>query len=253
MAFVSCGSGGPSDTNGGLCEQCGDSDGPCISPAKTTGGDRPEGCTKDPCFIELRCARKVDSGQRRCFPVNPQTLQLDFFYECDGSKPEQVFVPTPTATATATPEPSKSPTPTNTGLTPSPTSVTPTSTAKTPTPTTTPQATATPELQDVDVTITIETTGADLPMTFAATVRYPAAKGNFLLDGAIDCDDDAELTPHDNGNGTVAIAFSSEDTEGTDSVSLDCVFHQTAGEPLVAADLDGSTTASGAAVKFELP
>lgn len=101
---ISCGSGGSDDTDGELCQQCGDTDGPCISPAAVAGDDRPSFCGNvDPCPVELRCLRKLDSGQRRCFPANPITHELDTQYRCDGARPEPDFVATPTPTATATP------------------------------------------------------------------------------------------------------------------------------------------------------
>jgi hypothetical protein len=120
-AVTSCGSGGKSaSTNGDLCDQCGDTDGPCNNAgADVTGNDLPiEGCLTDPCHVRLTCLRKVDSGQRRCYPVNPITDRVDLFYECDGSRPGGTPVePTSTVTPTETeahPDP-EGQTPTATG------------------------------------------------------------------------------------------------------------------------------------------
>ncbi len=137
LAVVSsCGKGGGGDgsSNGELCEQCGDTDGPCLDSVQVTGADADALCPAagmpTPCPITLTCLRKLDSAQRRCFP---EDSRLDFF-ECDGSRANRRTA-TPTPTATLTPSPTLSPTPTvtvtSTGLTPSP--------ALTPTPTSSPE------------------------------------------------------------------------------------------------------------------
>ena len=235
--IASCGGGGSDgDSNGALCEQCGDTDGPCQPAVVASGDDRPSGCTSDPCTIELRCTRKVDSGQRRCFPVDPSTDQLDFRYECDGSRPIQSFAPTLTPSATPTV------TPINTA--PTATGVTPTATAATPTPTATPTG---PE--DSIVTITVEEpSGNDVPAIFTVTVLYPSSKGNFLADGVPDCDD-GDFSIQDNGAGTLQLSFTG-DPEFTDSVEQDCTFHQTSGAQLRASELNG--TAPGLRVTFDV-
>jgi hypothetical protein len=131
LAVVSsCGKGGgDGSSNGELCDQCGDTDGPCLGSVQVTGADADALCpalgTPSPCDITLMCLRKLNSSQRRCFP---EDSTLDFF-ECDGSRANRrTATPTPTATRTATP----TATATSTGLTPSP-GLTPT-----PTPTSSP-------------------------------------------------------------------------------------------------------------------
>lgn len=233
--IVSCGGSSDGDSNGGLCEQCGDTDGPCnIAGATVSGNDRPEGCTTDPCDVQLQCVRKVDSGQRRCFPLNPTTDSLDFRYECDGSRP--ALVPTPRPEPTATLTPNATATPTDTG--PTATGATPTSTAPTPT--------ATPgEAEPVTVDITIaDPDDDDLPSSFSATVTYPASKGSFLLEGDEDCTLEEGLTAQDDGAGTLTLTFSG-DTDGISFVDASCDFHQLTGQTLVDADLNGTVNAGG--------
>lgn len=233
-ALTSCGGGGSDgDSNGALCEQCGDTDGPCQPTVETSGNDRPSGCTTDPCTVELRCVRKVDSGQRRCFPVDPSTDQLDFDYKCDGSRPIASYAPTLTPSASPTPTPEATVGPTSTG--PTATAATPTSTAATPTATATPSG---PEDSTVTITVT-QRNGNDVPAIFSVTVSYPSEKGNFLLDGAPDCDEgDYDIT--DNGTGTLLLSFIGE-PEFTTEVEQDCTFHQTSGAQLRASELSGTT------------
>lgn len=232
-AAMSCGGGGGgADSNGALCEQCGDSDGPCQATAVTTGDDRPSGCTTDPCTVQLRCVRKVDSGQRRCFPNNPSTGELDFRYECDGSQPIESFAPTitPTPTVTSTPEATLTPSATA----PTPTGATPTATGVTPTATPTPE-----EPEEVEVTITItEPTGTDVPAIFSVTVTYPASKGSFIGPDGVDCDT-ADFNVQDEGNGTLLLSFTGDAALAGDSVDVDCTFHQTDGASLTASELGG--------------
>jgi len=136
LAVVSsCGQGGGGgSSNGELCDQCGDTDGPCLATVQVTGNDADALCPAiampTPCSIELACLRKLDSAQRRCFPAD---FALDFF-KCDGSRANrQTATATPTATLTTTPTVTVTGTgPTATGLTPTP-ALTPTS-ALTPTP-----------------------------------------------------------------------------------------------------------------------
>src|SRR5437868_4030812 len=137
LAVVSsCGKGGgDGSSNGELCDQCGDTDGPCLGSVQVTGADADALCPalgkSPPCDVTLACLRKLNSAQRRCFP---EDSTLDFF-ECDGSRANRRTA-TPTSTATMTPTGTLSPTPTvtvtSTGLTPSP-ALTPT-----PTPTSSP-------------------------------------------------------------------------------------------------------------------
>jgi hypothetical protein len=111
---ASCGGGGSS--NGGLCEQCGGSDGPCQSSAFVVpGATRPEPCPTAGANLcvqrDLICRRKVDSAQQRCYPANQDGSEVDFQFRCDGSRPGGTLVPatlTPTSTA-LTPTPAGTP------------------------------------------------------------------------------------------------------------------------------------------------
>jgi hypothetical protein len=230
--IVSCG-GSDGESDGGLCEQCGDTDGPCNAAGASVGGnDRPEGCgDNDPCNVQLQCVRKVDSGQRRCFPLNPTTNSLDFRYECDGSRPALVPTSTPVPTTTLTPSPTV--TPTDTG--PTATGATPTSTAPTP------EVTATPADGDevfVDITIAADADEVgELPSPFSVTVAYPTAKGSFVANGAADCPDlDDGVTVQDAGSGSLAISFAGDTTDFT-LTTVSCTFHQVTGQTLVTSDL----------------
>lgn len=243
--ITSCGGGGEGSSNGDICEQCGDTDGPCNAAGATvTGNDRPTGCgANDPCTVQLQCVRKVDSGQRRCFPVDPSTGSLDLFYRCDGSRP--ALVPTSTPVPSATPTPTATATPTDTG--PTATGPTPSSTAPTPT--------ATPgESEDVTVTINIAADSEeenDLPPSFSVNVTYPTAKGSFLVDGAVDCGNlDDGVTVQDAGTGTLAIAFSG-DSEDLTSIFLDCNFRQISGQTLTNADLGTSSNPGSLVVSID--
>jgi hypothetical protein len=242
-ALVSCGGGGSDGgTDGTICAQCGDSDGLCLETEDVTGDDRPSFCgDTDPCTVRLRCLRKLDSAQRRCFPANPATNELDLAYKCDGSRPNPSVAPT----TTATPEPTSTPEPT---LTPSATAITPT-----PTVSSTPAATATPsDAETVDVTINIETQADDLPATFSATVSYPAAKGNVKDEnGKTDCDPDDGGTVTDNGNGTLSISFDIDPADFGQDVSIACVFHQVSGQTLTNADLGKTVTPSSLSIDIE--
>lgn len=233
----SCGGGSGGDSNGNLCEQCGDSDGPC----NAAGADIPAGASQPgfcpnrddgSCHVSLICTRQVDSAQRRCYPANPDTNALDLRYECGGSRPQGTPVPVATPTLTGTP--------------------TQTSTAATATATgPTPSATPTPDdgTEDVSVTITIEQpSGNDVPPIFTVTVTYPSEKGSFLLDGVVDCDD-TDFDLEDNGTGRLLMSFIG-DAEGTDAIDVDCTFHQTAGLPLTAGELNGE--AGTLRVSFEI-
>ncbi len=113
--ITSCGGGGGS-SNGGLCEQCGDDpDGPCQTSIVIMPGDGQPQCTNpvDPatgtCTVELECRRKVDSGQRRCYPVLPYTnvmdRNVDSQFRCDGSRPGGTPGPAPTPTLSPSPGP----------------------------------------------------------------------------------------------------------------------------------------------------
>ena len=229
--MMSCGGSSDGDSNGNLCEQCGDTDGPCnAAGASTSGDDRPAGCgTTDPCQVELRCVRKVDSGQRRCFPVNPSTDQLDLRYECDGSRPIESFAPTVTPLPSVTLTPSATATPESTG----PTATGPTPSATGPTPT----VTATPDgnQNEIDVSIDAETEEDELP-PFTATISYPAAKGSFT---PLDCEGDDEFVAQDSGSGILTLRLQSN-PDGLTSVGTTCTFHQISGQTLVDSDLNDS-------------
>jgi hypothetical protein len=247
---TSCGSGGKgASTNGNLCDQCGDTGGPCVSGTiDLTGDDRLDRCknstssTDTKCTVELRCVRKVDSGQRRCFPFDPTTGQIDFFYECDGSRPVQSFAPTltPTTTPTLTPVASVTSTPAETATGPTPTATGPTPSGATPTVTTEPEPTATPAPADVDVDISVTTDADEFTASFTVTVRYPPSKGTFASGGTLTCDGDTEgLTATDDGSGTLTLSFAA-DTERSFSNDVTCTFHQLAGQALAEIDLNGS-------------
>jgi len=148
----SCGSGGGGGgSNGELCEQCGDTDGPCHQTTTVDGDDADKLCLtgETSCTVGLMCFRKLDSAQRRCFPVpfeTPSAPEANFLlFECDGSRPNPI-TPTPTATPTLTVvNATATPTATATGPTPSATSLTPTPTAtESGAAGATPSATATP-------------------------------------------------------------------------------------------------------------
>lgn len=242
--LVGCGGGGGS-SDGHLCEQCGETDGPCISPEVLPAADedRPAFCTAgQDCTVNLRCVRKIDSAQRRCFPADPNNSNaLDVDFECDGSRPE----PLPSVTITPTPVPTE--TPLGPTLTPSATAVTPTPTGATPTPT--PEPTATAEAEETVVSITVELeSGDDFTTGFTATVTYPAAKGTFLANGLVDCDTFDALTFTDNGSGTLTLAFGG-DPDGVSSVDADCTFHQKAGQSFDIEELSGSVT-NGLTINF---
>lgn len=116
VVITSCGgSGGGSD--GELCNQCGDDpDGPCRPSIIITAvvpddpNDRVPRCTRDidpatgTCTVELACRRKVDSSQRRCFPLAPGGNDVDYQFRCDGSRPGGTPRPQPTPTLSPTPE-----------------------------------------------------------------------------------------------------------------------------------------------------
>jgi hypothetical protein len=229
----SCGGGGGSDSDGKLCQQCGDTDGPCLRGEEVSGDDRPDFCKVaglDPCPVELHCLRKLDSAQRRCFPANPITHNLDEQYRCDGSRPNPsgdpttTPVPSPTFTASATPQP------TATGPTPAGQTTAPT-----------PESTAAPE--DVAVDITIDTDEDTFTSSILVTVTYPTAKGTFVNGGASDCDPDEGLTAVDDGNGTLTLAFVG-DPEDSFPLDAACVFHQVAGQTLTNADLATQASSS---------
>jgi len=244
--MVSCGGGGGNDSNGGLCEQCGDTDGPCnIAGADIEPGQAafPSFCTnpQSTCHVTLVCTRKLDSAQRRCFPADSAGA-LDLRYECDGSRPQATPVPTGTATPTGTV--TESPTPTT-----SPTSTGPTPTGVTPTASATPATTATPGgPQDLDVTVSLTTDADNLTDAFSLTVTYPASKGTFG-GASVSCEDDAgTVQATDNGSGTLIVSIPG-DPDGFSGTDVVCVFHQLAGQTLL--DTDLTPTLSNSAVTVD--
>lgn len=246
---TSCGGGGGSP-DGKLCQQCGDTDGPCISPATIDDEERPSFCPAEGnCQVRLLCVRKLDSGQRRCFPADPASNRLDVDYECDGERPD----PSGNPTTTSTPQPTTTPLATTT---PEATSTGPTATALTPTPTgatLTPTPAVTPAEVDVSITIDLkDEENEDFTSGFTVTVSYPSGKGNFLSDGAVDCEEDELITPADNGNGTLTLTFQGDDT-GFSSTFVDCIFHQVVGQTLLGADLHPSVSSDELTVTVELP
>ncbi len=115
IGMMSCGSGGGGNADGGLCSQCGDTDGPCQGPVTIPSGERtPAICASGATCVFLVCARKLDSSQRRCFPSKKEDSlgDVDLAFECDGSRPNpKTATPIP---VTATPTPGTvTPTPTN--------------------------------------------------------------------------------------------------------------------------------------------
>ncbi len=113
--ITSCGGGGGGGgSDGELCDQCGDDpDGPCVDSIVVTPGEGQPQCTRmveGDCVVDLTCRRKVDEGQRRCFPLAPGGADVDYQFRCDGSRPGGTpgpapsFTPTPDPTATAAQE-----------------------------------------------------------------------------------------------------------------------------------------------------
>ena len=108
--ITSCGGGGGS-SDGALCQQCGETDGPCQAtasidariindPAPCPSPEPSPGCVER----SLICRRKLDSAQQRCYPGNDATTQtnVDTNFKCDGSRPGGTARPVPTP-ATPTP------------------------------------------------------------------------------------------------------------------------------------------------------
>jgi hypothetical protein len=166
----SCGSGG-GDSTGDLCEQCGQTDGPCQSTVTVTGSDAAQLCPADQttCDVHLDCFRKLGSAQRRCFPIDG----VDFLqFRCDGERANR-------ATASPTPTPTLSPTPTR--------SATPASSSS---------SSASPAASgSAGLTATPLATGTPLPSSTPAPT--PAAVcGNGVVEGNEECDG-ADLADED--------------------------------------------------------
>lgn len=110
--ITSCGGGGGS-SDGALCQQCGDTDGPC-QPTTSIDASHPDNPAPCPspapspgCETRtLICRRKIDSAQQRCYPGKDATAQInvDTNFKCDGSRPGGTPGPVSTA-ATPTPTP----------------------------------------------------------------------------------------------------------------------------------------------------
>lgn len=115
--ITSCGGGGGGGSNGELCDQCGDDpDGPCQTTVLVDPNDpHAPSCSlpviTDPstgqCRVALECRRKVDSGQRRCYPKLGfgQDSPVDAQFRCDGSRPGGTPGPAPTPTLSPSPGP----------------------------------------------------------------------------------------------------------------------------------------------------
>ena len=116
----SCGGGGGgSSSNGELCQQCGDTDGPCIPSVEyTPDPSLPPPCassTASTCTVDLICRRKSDSSQQRCFPANPDLPasmpDVNYQFRCDGSRPGGTPRPEPTPTLSPTTASTSTPNP----------------------------------------------------------------------------------------------------------------------------------------------
>ncbi len=114
--IISCGGGSSGGTDGELCDQCGQTDGPCISPALIIpGANEPAPCPTAPleetCVArQLICRRGVDTAQQRCYPANASGTDVDSGFRCKGTRPGSTLAP-----STATPSPATPvPTPTKT-------------------------------------------------------------------------------------------------------------------------------------------
>ena len=117
---TSCGSGSSGGTDGGLCDQCGQTDGPCISPARVLPGvnepvpnsDHPEPCPTPPAAAapcverNLICRRGVDTAQQRCYPANADGTDVDPAFRCKGVRPGSTLAPSTLTPTPATPVPS---------------------------------------------------------------------------------------------------------------------------------------------------
>jgi hypothetical protein len=117
-AITSCGGGGGGSSDGELCQQCGDTDGPCQRIAFVIpGANEPEVCPTAPttsatCVPRtLICRRKSDSSQQRCYPGDPIGSDVDFSFRCDGSRPGGTARPEPVTPTPATPVPTPTKTP----------------------------------------------------------------------------------------------------------------------------------------------
>jgi len=111
-SIVSCGGGSSGGTDGGLCEQCGQTDGPCISPAFIVpGANEPAPCPTAPlpetCVArELICRRGVDTARQRCYPANGSGTDVDSGFRCKGVRPGSTLAPPTITPSPATPVPS---------------------------------------------------------------------------------------------------------------------------------------------------
>ena len=117
--IVSCGGGSSGGTDGELCDQCGQTDGPCIAPALVLpGANEPVPCPTAPapgptCVpVNLICRRGVDTAQQRCYPAtslegqNPNPA-----FRCKGTRPGSTLGPPTTTPSPATPVPTTTKTP----------------------------------------------------------------------------------------------------------------------------------------------
>jgi hypothetical protein len=103
--ITSCGGGGGS-SDGALCQQCGDTDGPCQATACIDPNiNEPAPCPTPATTRNLICRRKSDSAQQRCYPANAAGTDVDFNFRCDGSRPGSTPGPVQVTPTPATPVP----------------------------------------------------------------------------------------------------------------------------------------------------
>ena len=117
VAIISCGGGSSGGSNGGLCDQCGDTDGPCIPPALIVpGANEPVPCPTPPlqetCVSRnLICRRGVDTAQQRCYPADESGADVDSAFRCKGVRPGRTLPPSTATPSPATPVPTLTKTP----------------------------------------------------------------------------------------------------------------------------------------------
>ena len=239
----SCGSSGGGGTNGALCDECGATDGPCVSPFFLVAGSDEErrlceGVSGNPneCSIRLTCVRKLDSAQRLCFPI-----EEDRAFECDGERAGATPGPTttPSPSATASPSGSSSPSPSGSS------SATPSTSGSA---SVSPVPSVSPSALTVTFSVTQKPESDNDFDDFVATAGYPSAKGAI---SSCTTDDAENLTVNDDHAGTVTLSVSDE--LGVTDVDITCDFLAQAGVSVTdsefsvtvnrAADFDAEVTA----------
>ncbi|HEY2387438.1 MAG TPA: hypothetical protein VGK30_10785 [Candidatus Binatia bacterium] len=197
VTISSCGSGGGGGPNGELCEQCGDTDGPCMPNVTVSGDDATALCPagQTSCQVELDCFRELDSSQRRCFPSAPEFVR----FECHGERRSG-------ATATPTPTPTLTPT----GVLTATGSATPSATGVTPTPTPTPEV------------------SSSMTTSPAAPTATPTPAGNLCGNGQLDDGEECDGNLIDNSGcfeDTCTCEDFCDDVGGTLSCNADCTLN----------------------------